>query len=33
VEMVSGNLKKGDQVVLSPTFDLTDGMKVLAVPQ
>ena len=23
VEMVSGNLKKGDQVVLSPTFDLT----------
>ena len=33
VEMLSGNLKKGDQVVLSPTFDLTDGMNVLAVPQ
>lgn len=33
VEMVSGKLKKGDQVVLSPTFDLKDGTEVLAVPQ
>jgi len=32
-EVLSGKLKKGDQVVLSPTFDLQDGMEVLPMPQ
>lgn len=30
IEIVSGELKEGDQVVLGATFDLTDGMTVLA---
>ena len=32
VEIKSGDLKAGDQVVLSPTFDLTDGMVVAPTP-
>ncbi|MDD2484707.1 MAG: efflux RND transporter periplasmic adaptor subunit, partial [Eubacteriales bacterium] len=32
-ELVSGDLKDGDQVVLSPTFDLADGMEVLSLTQ
>ncbi|MDD2484788.1 MAG: efflux RND transporter periplasmic adaptor subunit [Eubacteriales bacterium] len=32
-ELVSGELKDGDQVVLSPTFDLADGMEVLSLTQ
>lgn len=33
VEILSGELSEGDQVVLSPTFDMTDGMEVIALPQ
>lgn len=29
MEVIEGSIKEGDQVVLSPTFDLTDGMEVL----
>ena len=32
VEIASGSLKEGDQVVLSPTFDMTDGMEVTTAP-
>ena len=33
IEIISGDIKAGDQVVLSPTFDMTDGTEVIAVPQ
>lgn len=33
IEVTSDKLKEGDAVVLSPTFDMTDGMEVTAVPQ
>ena len=33
VEITSGDLSKGDQVVLSPTFEMKDGMEVIALPQ
>lgn len=33
IEIISGNLSSGDQVVLSPTFDMKDGMEVIALPQ
>lgn len=29
MEVLDGSIKEGDQVVLSPTFDLVDGMEVL----
>jgi HlyD family secretion protein len=32
LEVLSGSLSEGDQVVLNPTFDLTDGMEVLVLP-
>lgn len=32
VEITSGSLKEGDQVVLNPTFDMTDGMEVTTAP-
>ncbi len=32
LEVLSGSLAEGDQVVLNPTFDLTDGMKVIVLP-
>ncbi|MDD2216435.1 MAG: efflux RND transporter periplasmic adaptor subunit [Eubacteriales bacterium] len=32
VEIVSGDLSEGDKVVLSPTFDMTDGMEVIPLP-
>ena len=32
VEITSGDLKAGDQVVLNPTFEMTDGMEVAPVP-
>lgn len=32
VEIASGSLKEGDQVVLNPTFDMTDGMEVTTAP-
>lgn len=33
VEIVSGNLKIDDQVVLNPTFEMTDGMEVTTAPE
>ena len=33
VEVTSGNLSKGDKVVLNPTFDMTDGMEVTPAPE
>ena len=32
VEVITDKLKEGDQVVLSPTFDMTDGMEVITAP-
>lgn len=32
VEITSGDLKEGDQVVLNPTFEMTDGMEVAPMP-
>lgn len=32
MEITSGSLKEGDQVVLNPTFDMTDGMEVTTAP-
>jgi multidrug efflux pump subunit AcrA (membrane-fusion protein) len=31
LEVLSGALSEGDQVVLNPTFELTDGMNVLVL--
>lgn len=33
VEISSGSLKAGDKVVLSPTFEMTDGMEAVASPE
>lgn len=33
VEITKGDLKEGDQVVLNPTFDMTDGMEVAPAPE
>lgn len=33
VEISSGSLKAGDQVVLNPTFEMTDGMEVAPAPE
>jgi len=33
IEIVSGKLSEGDQVVLNPTFDMKDGMEAAALPQ
>lgn len=33
VEIVSGKIKEGDQVVLNPTFEMTDGMEVAPAPE
>lgn len=33
VEISSGSLKAGDKVVLSPTFEMTDGMEAVAAPE
>ncbi|MDD3169055.1 MAG: efflux RND transporter periplasmic adaptor subunit [Eubacteriales bacterium] len=33
VELTKGDLKDGDQVVLNPTFDMTDGMEVSPAPE
>lgn len=33
VEIISGDLSEQDQVVLSPTFEMADGMEVIALPQ
>ena len=33
VEIASGDLKVGDKVVLSPTFEMTDGMEAVAAPE
>jgi HlyD family secretion protein len=33
VEIISGDLSEGDQVVLNPSFDMTDGMTVAPVPE
>lgn len=32
VEIITDQLKEGDQVVLSPTFEMTDGMEVTTAP-
>lgn len=32
VEIIKGDLSEGDQVVLNPTFEMTDGMTVTPVP-
>ncbi len=32
-EVISGELAEGDKVVLSPTFDMTDGMEVAPMPE
>ena len=33
VEVRSGDLSEGDQVVLNPTYDMTDGMEVTPAPE
>lgn len=33
VEILSGNLSENDSVVLSPTFEMEDGMAVSTLPQ
>ncbi|MBR0597114.1 efflux RND transporter periplasmic adaptor subunit [Sinanaerobacter chloroacetimidivorans] len=33
IEILSGDLSSGDQVVLSPTFDMTEGMEVTTLPK
>lgn len=33
VEVISGGIKKGDKVVLNPTFEMTDGMEVTPAPE
>jgi len=33
IEVLSGDLKPGDKIVLNPTFEMTDGMEVAPAPE